>query len=87
MPKQNVSVTTKRKKVTFAKKRVVQEGIECIASRALDAFTFKDKVAREVRGILKKKSYKRKIINKKDVKGKKKSVRYGLDIQVQEGSM
>tara|TARA_B100000902_G_C26427904_1_gene490103 strand:+ start:239 stop:481 length:243 start_codon:yes stop_codon:yes gene_type:complete len=79
MPKQNVSVNTKRRRVTFAKKISTKLLIEEVATRALAASSLIPKVKKKLKGILKKSSYKKKKKATKDVSSKKKSVRYVLD--------
>lgn len=79
MPKQNVSVSTKRRRVTFAKKLEVKDLMEEVATRALAASSLIPKVKKKMKGILKKSSYKKKKKATKDVSSKKKSVRYVHD--------
>ena len=79
MPKQNVSVGIKRRRVTFAKKISTTALMEEVATRALAASSLEEKVKKNRKGILKKSSYKKKNKATKDVSGNKKSVRYICD--------
>lgn len=74
MPKQNASAATKRKRVTFSKKKV-ELCIEDIATRAL-ANSHLVARPKQIRGILKKSSYKGKKKTTKHESNSKKRVRY-----------
>ena len=74
MPKQNASAATKRRRVTFAKKNV-ELCIENIATRAL-ANSHLVARPKQIRGILKKSSYKKKKKTIKHESNSKKRVRY-----------
>lgn len=76
MPKQNASAPTKKKRVTFSKKNM-EVRMEDIATRALENSHL---VARtkEIRGILKKSSYKKKKKTIKNESNSKKRVRYRI---------
>tara|TARA_B100000902_G_scaffold220954_1_gene209836 strand:+ start:5463 stop:5705 length:243 start_codon:yes stop_codon:yes gene_type:complete len=74
MPKQNASAATKRKRVTFSKKNV-ELRMEDIATRAL-ANSHLVARPKQIRGILKKSSYKGKKKARKNESNSKKRVRY-----------